>query len=584
MADEARLNELLDLVEQARSEGDKATEAKAVAAYKRESSPKTYRMEDTVPGLGGKLYNPDGTEYTPAKSAPTPTSDRWADKLADVGNNLGISPITDPLIGGAEAGLSGVTNLFGKFMGGTASVGQLAITPWMDPNRQSGPADTARGIEDYFTYKPGRSGQDLLSPVARGAEQVMLNTPDNPSSQTLVPAFANLVSSLSPVKASITGGVRALERIPVGKTAIEKPPIPTTEQLRTASSAAYDASEKAGVVLNPESTLRVVDMMQRVADSENLGKLPPKIKEASDILTQRLEAGKPLTLKDADKVRQLINDAKKSTDAADQRLAGIIQGEYDQYLGNLGHEDVIAGNKDAGLSALIEARDLFKRSKNSQMLDDMEHDAGLTGSTNYTQAGVELAMRREFLRLAKNDREMRKLTPEQRTAVEKVAAPGKGANTLRNIGKFDPTRGGVPAFMASLLGGGGGAAVAGPAGAVMGPALIGTAAHLANRGAARITRNNVAGAREALVGRGLPTGLLAKDTPAPTAAGSQGLLGEAATPLARSAADIQAAIQRLSVRVRFELANEDASSPKVQQSIAELQSLQRELAATQANP
>jgi hypothetical protein len=37
MADEARLNELLDLVEQARSEGDSATEQKAIAAYKSES-------------------------------------------------------------------------------------------------------------------------------------------------------------------------------------------------------------------------------------------------------------------------------------------------------------------------------------------------------------------------------------------------------------------------------------------------------------------------------------------------------------------------------------------------------------------
>lgn len=41
MANEARLNELLDLVEQARAEGDTDTERKAIAAYKAESNPQT---------------------------------------------------------------------------------------------------------------------------------------------------------------------------------------------------------------------------------------------------------------------------------------------------------------------------------------------------------------------------------------------------------------------------------------------------------------------------------------------------------------------------------------------------------------
>lgn len=42
MADDARLHQILDLVEQARKEGDTATEQKAIAAYKAESAPATY--------------------------------------------------------------------------------------------------------------------------------------------------------------------------------------------------------------------------------------------------------------------------------------------------------------------------------------------------------------------------------------------------------------------------------------------------------------------------------------------------------------------------------------------------------------
>ena len=46
MADEKRLNEILDLIEQARSEGDSATEQKAIAAYKKESTAVTPQQEN----------------------------------------------------------------------------------------------------------------------------------------------------------------------------------------------------------------------------------------------------------------------------------------------------------------------------------------------------------------------------------------------------------------------------------------------------------------------------------------------------------------------------------------------------------
>lgn len=56
MADEKRLNELLDLVEQARKEGDKETEQKATAAYMRESAPpKPQTMTDRIMALNPML-------------------------------------------------------------------------------------------------------------------------------------------------------------------------------------------------------------------------------------------------------------------------------------------------------------------------------------------------------------------------------------------------------------------------------------------------------------------------------------------------------------------------------------------------
>lgn len=284
--------------------------------------------------------------------------------------------------------------------------------------------------------------------------------------------------------------------------------VPTTAQLSRASAAAYKAADDAGVVIAPQSTARVVGMFKEVADAENLGKLPPKLKEASDVLRERSEAKQPLTLKDADKVRQLINDAKASTDAADRRLAKIVQTKYDKYINELTPEDTLAGDAPTAVASLKDARELYKRQKNSELVDNIEKHAANTGETNYTQAGNEAALRREFLRIVNNEKKARMFTPEQQAAMRTVAAPGAWANTLRNVGKTDPMKGGIPAVSATILGGGLGSAF-GPAGAVggglLGPALLGGISHLANRGTQAITRSNVLKAREALVGRGLPT-------------------------------------------------------------------------------
>lgn len=524
MADEARLHELLDLVEQARAEGDKDTESKAMAAYKRESAqaaaPAPVPQMPAAPSMGGG-YMPSFMRNLMGKSQDVPeeygrglTAGDLAKGVPEVALQAGTGLVAMPV-----AGFSGMGTWAGNRMGLT--------------DKQ--PGDVVRSVQEGMTYQPrsttgrilsrgvslpgelwSQATTELAAPLAEGNDgQPRIRGPQQklamedwiakgrPRGEGS-PLLAAALKTFGDVAAPGVFAKRAATA-PRGRYTQPKPAeVPTTEQLKAASSNAYKASEEAGVVIAPESTLRIIDMINRVAKSENLGRLPPKLSEAKAILTERYDKSQPLSLRDADKVRQLINDAKKSTDAADQRLAKILQEDYDEFLTGLKPDDVIAGNAEAGLRYLGEARSLYKRRKNSELVDEMEHDAGLTGSTNYTQAGAELALRREFLRLAKNEREMKRFTPEQRRAIERVADPGRGANALRNIGKFDPTRGGVPAFMASILGGGSGAVLAGPTGAFLGPTLLGGAAHMANRAAAKITKSNVERAREALVGRGLP--------------------------------------------------------------------------------
>jgi len=268
-------------------------------------------------------------------------------------------------------------------------------------------------------------------------------------------------------------------------------------------------------------------------------------------------------------------------------LAKIVQGEYDRYLDNLKPADVLAGDSVRGVSALQEARDLFRRRRNSEMLDTMDRKATAKGQGKYTQAGTEHALRQEYLKLIMNDRKMRTMKPHERAALEKVAAPGRMANTLRNIGKYDPARGGMGAALGGGIGGSTGALIGGLAGGpvglsiggLTGAALVGGTANVANRLALRMTKGNVAAAREALVGRGLPNDLLST----PAGVQPQGLLaGTATAAQVRSAPAIRADLQQLAQRAVFELAGEPAGSPKLQAFSLELARLQRELAAAES--
>jgi hypothetical protein len=200
---------------------------------------------------------------------------------------------------------------------------------------------------------------------------------------------------------------------------------------------------------------------------------------------KRLEsaAGKDLTLQEAETLRKIALDAEDDLNPVtrqptpDARIAGKIVDQLDESI------DALDFNSDA--------RGIWSRMKKSQMVDQMIHRAEINAGAHYTQAGMEHALRQEFKRLANNERRLRGLTKEQRAAIEDVAKGGPMENTLRALGKFDPTTGPVAAI-ASL---GTGLATGG---------LLPAAGFLAKRAATRATVRNVDLAREALVGRGAP--------------------------------------------------------------------------------
>lgn len=455
------------------------------------------------------------------------------------------------------------------------------------------PADLQNAIKTAGTYQP--SNPDSLSNkivdapgnVIGGAGEYLRSQSDKlDKSGTLGNVTAALplaAANILGVKAAKLGTFNASKfggpsDMPLPKGATTEamlPKVPTTEELTAASKAAYAANKDAGIVVPAKGYETALDNVRSMVKQEGID---PTLHPKSTAVLKRLEdvSGKDLSLPEAETLRKIAMDAEDDINPVtrqptpDARLAGKIVDELD--------------NSIEQLSANNDARALWSRSRRSLMLDQMIKRAEIKAGANYTQAGMEHALRQEFKQLALNPRRMRGLTADQRAAVERVAKGGGMENTMRALGKFDPTTGGM-ASLVSLGTTGLLSSITGGAGAMLLPAGF-----AGKRIATRMTTKNVDLARQALVGRGLPSASTASPPiPAgvPDTALSRALIESKVPAVApsktRPPEAIRADIRQLSSRVQFELANEDASSPKVQLAVSQLQALQRELAASQAN-
>lgn len=501
-----------------------------------------------------------------------------------VGNELGMEgKDLDSManaFGPAEVLLQAGTGAVATPVAGLAGAGQAIVNKlFPDPSRTSA-ADRVKQVQGAMTYQP-RTGvgaafsrvagapSEVLQAGTNKAGEVVTDVTGSPLIGAAIKTAGDIAPSIVGARLAMTGGATPrAHRGATEKYVSTKYDVPTTEQLTQASKQAYEAGKESGVIVAPEGYTKALASVRKMATEEGID---PTLHPKSLAVMKRLEEaeGKPLSLQEAETLRKIALDAEDDLNPVtrqatpDARLAGKIVDQLDQSI--------------EALSVNTPARQLWARSRKSQMVDQMVHRAEIKAGAHYTQAGMEHALRQEFKQLALNPRRMRGLTKDQRAAVEKVAKGGAVENTLRALGKFDPTTSvvaaagsiGTGALLTPLTGGA--------------SALLPVAGFGAKRVATNMTKRNVERAREALVGRGVPS---AGQSPGvgttPQAAVSQNLLAKLAPPTvakARTAEAIQAEIRQLTSRAPFELAKESAGSPKVQAFSAALARLQHELSA-----
>lgn len=292
-------------------------------------------------------------------------------------------------------------------------------------------------------------------------------------------------------------------------------PRPTVQELRSASSAAYDTAENAGARYSAPSTDRMItnaldDLRASGIDRD----LHPKTLAAA----RRLNAApaEP-TIRELDTLRQIANDAAGSIEAGERRLGKKLIEHIDDFVSKAGPSDVVGGDPALTATAINEARSLWAASRKAETVDKVLQRAERQASSAHSGGNYDNSVRQGFKNLLNNDKKVRGFTADERAAMEQIVRGTTGQNIARAGGKLMGGGGGLGAMVTSVAGG----HVAPPL------AAMPMAGFALKRGSDAVTAANVEKLRTIIANRGsVPVNPLRQTVESGATMGTIGLLNQ----------------------------------------------------------
>jgi hypothetical protein len=326
----------------------------------------------------------------------------------------------------------------------------------------------------------GQLAKTATTPVGRGIAQTLSQQPVRQVAAALpVGATSQYVAEETGSPGlGMAAGIAA--GIPFAIGASGKLQAPTVQELKGQAGQQYKFAEEAGAIFKKNPYKQFAEGLESTLVKEGMDEtLTPKVVAALKRINQ--EKGGNVTLEKIEILRRIGRGAASSIDANESRIGNIIIDKLDDFVENAQPSQLAKGSSEA-VRALVDARELWKRAKKTEIIDELVASAELRAEANYTQSGIENALRRKLVNLADNPKKLRAFSKEEQELIKSTAKGGPIQNALRLAGKLSPT-GAIPA----AIGGGAGFALGGPYGAV-GLPLIGGAAR---QGATQLGLRNI---------------------------------------------------------------------------------------------
>jgi hypothetical protein len=224
----------------------------------------------------------------------------------------------------------------------------------------------------------------------------------------------------------------------------------TTEQLKDMSQGLYKESKEAGVEYTSQGYNRLVAGLEHKLAGEGVRKdLHPDTYHAINEMIKTgksngaVPGGRNISLNELDQLRQVASKARRkfgeSSNDADKRLSKIVTDRIDDFINKPVASDVAAGDPIAAANAIKNGRALWQRMRKAETLDKIHERALNKVGANYTNAGMQTALKQEFRSLA-NSPKFARFSKEEQAFVKRIIGRGVNMeNVLRWAGKFAPT-------------------------------------------------------------------------------------------------------------------------------------------------
>jgi hypothetical protein len=262
------------------------------------------------------------------------------------------------------------------------------------------------------------------------------------------PVVSKAEEIIAPVTSKMASVLRTEPKIDIAGIAKIAP---SSEDLAMQSSALFKQAKDSGVELNPKYFSNMMTSVGKDLRSEGYdARLMPKVGVA---LEEMQNAKISKDFEELSTLRKFIQNAQKSADPDERRIASILKAEFDDYVANIPESSVIGGNKE-GLAAWKKARDTYSQMSKSEVFTDMLENAELD-KTKFSMSGAENSLTSQLRQLAKNSKKMRLFTAEEQQAIKQVAKGTNTQNILRLFGKFAPTSAvsSIPALLTTSVSG-----------------------------------------------------------------------------------------------------------------------------------
>jgi hypothetical protein len=262
------------------------------------------------------------------------------------------------------------------------------------------------------------------------------------------PVVSKAEEIIAPVTSKMANALRTEPRIDIAEIAKTAP---SSEDLAMQSSALFKQAKESGVELNPKYFSNMMKSVGKDLRSEGYdARLMPKVGVA---LEEMQNVKIPKDFEELSTLRKFIQNAQKSADPDERRIASILKAEFDDYIANIPESSVIGGNKE-GLTAWKKARDTYSQMSKSEVFTDMLENAELD-KTKFSMSGAENSLTSQLRQLAKNPKKMRLFTVQEQQAIKQAAKGTNTQNILRLFGKFAPTSAvsSIPALLTTSVSG-----------------------------------------------------------------------------------------------------------------------------------